>query len=409
MNKQVNRGIQSVSAEVSQTEIKALVEGIQKSFHDFKAEHTKQLEDAKKGTQDALQALVVERINAEVGAMQKALDDVNIKIAASQMGDSVSGRKAKDPEYTKAFLQHMKRGEVQAALNKGTAADGGFTAPTEWDRTIEDRLKIVSPMRSICAIQNISGNGFSKLFNNRAATSGWVGEAAARPETNTPQFASLTYTTGELYANPAATQQMLDDSEVNLEAWLAGEVDVEFAQQEGTAFLSGNGTNRPTGILNYITGGANAATHPWGAILATNSGAAAALTSDGIVNLVYSLPSEYTQNARFVMNRATHGAVRKLKDGQNNYLWQPSYQAGAPATLLGYAITEMAGMPDVAASAKPILFGDFQRGYLIIDRVGVRVMRDPFTNKPYVHFYTTKRVGGGLLNPDVIKAQNVSV
>jgi HK97 family phage major capsid protein len=407
----MQRGIISVRAETpSHFEIKALIEGLQKSFHDFKAEHSAQLEEAKKGTHDALQALKVDRINAQVAELQKAVDEANIKIAAAEMGGSagVTGRRVKDREYSAAFAAHMRKGDVQAALNKGTAADGGYLAPTEWDRTIVDRLKIVSPMRAICAVQTISTNGFSKLFNNRGMASGWVGEAAARPETNTPGFGTLTYNTGEIYANPAATQQMLDDAEVDLEAWIAGEVEVEFAHQEGIAFVSGNGTNRPNGLLTYATGQANAAAHPWGAIAVVNSGAAAALTADGIINLVHALPSEYTQNARFIMNRATMGLARLLKDTTNQYLWQPSYQAGQPATLAGHPVTEVAAMPNVAAGARPIVFGDFQRGYLIVDRTGVRVLRDPFTNKPYVHFYTTKRVGGGLLNPDVLKAMNIS-
>lgn len=389
-------------------DVKALIEGVNKAFHDFKAEHARQLEDVKKGQADALQALKVDAINADISKLQAAVDEANAKIAAAEMGGATGGRQVKDKEYSAAFAAHMKRGEVQASLNKGAAAEGGYTAPTEWDRTIVDRLVQVSPMRAICSVQTISTNGFSKLFNSRGTTSGWVGEAAARPETNTPTFGSVTYNTGELYANPAATQQMLDDSAVDLEAWLAGEVETEFSYQEGLAFLSGNGTNKPNGILTYVTGGANAAAHPWGAIAAVNSGAAAALTADAIVNLVHALPSEYTAGARFVMNRSTQQAVRLLKDGQGNYLWQPSFQAGAPATLAGYAITEMAGMPDIAAGAKPILFGDFKRGYLIVDRTGVRVLRDPFSNKPYVHFYTTKRVGGGLLNPDVLKALNVA-
>lgn len=391
------------------TEVKTLIDTLQKSFHDFKAEHSAQLEAVKKGNTEAFQALKVEQINAEIDRLQKAVDETNIKMAATEMSGAVFGAPVKDREYTAAFNAHMKRGDVQAALNKGTAADGGYTAPTEWDRTITDKLVQVSPMRQLATVQPISTNGFSKLFNQKGTVSGWVGEAAARPVTGTPTFGTLTYTTGEIYANPTATQQMLDDSEVNLEAWLAGEVEQEFAYQEGLAFLAGDGTNKPNGILTYVTGGANAAVHPYGAVTTVNSGAAAALTADGIVNLTEALPSEFTGNARFAMNKATIRAIRLLKDGQGNYLWQPSYTAGAPATINGYGYTEMPGMPDIAASSKPILFGDFRRGYLVIDRVGVRVLRDPFSAKPYVSFYTTKRVGGGLLNPQVLRALNVSV
>jgi HK97 family phage major capsid protein len=145
-----------------------------------------------------------------------------------------------------------------------------------------------------------------------------------------------------------------------------------------------------------------------GAIALVNSGAAAALTSDGIIDLIYSLPSAYAGNARFIMNRNTQGVARKLKDGQGNYLWQPSFVVGQPATLAGYPLIEVPDMPNVAANAVPIMFGDFKQGYQIIDRIGIRVLRDPYTNKPYVQFYTTKRVGGGLLNPEPLKALKIS-
>jgi HK97 family phage major capsid protein len=233
--------------------------------------------------------------------------------------------------------------------------------------------------------------------------SGWVGETAARPETSTPTIGSLSYATGELYANPAATQQMLDDSAVDLEQWIANDVELEFAYQEGIAFVSGNGTNKPKGFLTYATGAANAAAHPWGAVLATTVASASAITTDEILTFTYALPQEYTAEARFVMNRATQAVIRKLKDGQGNYIWQPSFQLGQPSLIAGYPITEMPAMPNIAAGSIPIAFGDFRRGYQVIDRVGLRVLRDPFTNKPYVMFYTTKRVGGGLLNPDVLK------
>jgi HK97 family phage major capsid protein len=400
----VTRGIVTVRADV---DVKATVEALNQAFATFKTEHTKQLDDIKRGQADSLQALKVDSINAHIADLQAAVDSTTTKMAAMEMGVG-GGRQIKDKEYSAAFSAHMKKGEVQASLNKGTAAEGGYLAPIEWDRTITDRLIRVSPMRGIATVQNISTAGFSKLFNNRGTTSGWVGETDARPNTGTPTFSPLTFTPGEIYANPAATQQMLDDSEVDLEAWLAGEVETEFSYQEGIAFLTGNGVNKPRGILTYVTGGTSAAIHPWGAIATVPTLAAAAVTADSIIDLITALPNEYSADAKFVMNRNTQAAFRKLKDGQGNYLWQPSFQAGQPATLADYGIVDMPGMPDVAANAVPALFGDFKRGYLIVDRTGVRVLRDPYTNKPYVQFYTTKRVGGGVQNPDVIKALKVS-
>ena len=281
--------------------------------------------------------------------------------------------------------------------------EGGYLAPTEWDRTLTDKLVLLSPFRQFATVQQIGIGAFSKLFNNRGTGSGWVGETAARPETTGPAFASMNYAIGELYANPFATQQILDDAQIDLENWLAGEVETEFAFQEGVAFISGNGTNKPNGILTYVTGAANAAAHPFGAIPLITAAGTTAVTTDELVSLVYNVQGVFLQDARFLMNRTVQGTIRKLKDGQGNYIWQPTFVAGQPASLLGYPITEMPAMP-MTTGAIPVLFGDIRRGYIILDRVGVRVLRDPYTNKPYVGFYTTKRVGGGLLNPQPLTA-----
>lgn len=401
-NADVSRGIVAVRADI---EVKAAVESLNKAFADFKAEHTKHLDDVKKGQADALQALKVDAINANISELQAAVDAANTKLAAAEMG-GVTGRQVKDKEYTESFMAHLRRGDVQASLNKGAAAEGGYTVPIEWDRTITDKLVIVSPMRELCSVQSVSGAGYKKLINMRGTGSGWVGETAARPETSTPQFAEQGYAWGELYANPSATQQMLDDSELNLESWLAGEVDTEFSFQENKAFVSGDGTNKPRGLLTYAAGGTNL--HPLGGIATVASGGVGAITTDAIMNLIYALPSAFTNGAKFALNRNTHLALRKLKDGQNNYIWQPSLVAGQPATLAGYDLTEVNDMPDIATNALSIAFGDFKRAYKILDRIGVRVLRDPFSNKPYVSFYTTKRVGGGLENPECMKFMKIA-
>jgi HK97 family phage major capsid protein len=382
----------------------AVVAELQTAFAAFKAAH----EESLKGKADVVLAEKVERISAAVNEKQAEIDMLNVKLAALSDHAKTGGRVV-DAEYTAAFSAHIRKGEVQASVNKGADAEGGFLAPVEWDRTITDKLKLISPMRQIARVQAIGTNGFSKLFNNREMASGWVGEAAARPETGTSTFGSLAFPTGELYANPAATQGMLDDALVDLEAWIASEVQTEFAKQEGLAFVNGNGTARPHGFLGYVTGGAFAARHPFGAITLTNTGLAAAISADSIINLIHALPQAFTQGAVFVMNRSTMNAVRLLKDGQGNYLWQPSYAAGQPPTLAGYPVIEMPDMPNVGAGAFPIAFGNFNEGYLVVDRTGTRVLRDPYTNKPFVMFYTTKRVGGGVLNPEALKVLRVQV
>lgn len=397
------------------TQITALIEKQGEAFEAFKAEHNAALADVRKGQEDVVRTEKVDRINDEIGKLTTAIDDANAKLGALTVGGA-NEQPAQRGEYAKAFDRFFRKGDEReleaalaanpkAAMNVGTPEEGGYTAPTEWDRTIVDALKIVSPMRQIATVQTISGNGFSKLYNDRQTASGWVGETAARPETAAAEFKQVTFNTGEIYANPAATQRLLDDSEINIESWLAGEVETEFAYQEGLAFVSGDGSNKPRGILQYKTGDNPA--HPWGAIAEVVSGAATALKLDGLVDLVYDLPSERTPNARFVMNRKTQGAIRKIKDGSGNFIWQPGLQAGQPASVLGFPVTEMAAMPDVGAGNIPIVFGDFT-GYLVIDRMGIRILRDPYTNKPFVQFYTTKRVGGGVVDPTKFRYHKIA-
>lgn len=390
--------------------ISALIEKQGEAFEAFKAEHNKALSDVRK---DVVQAEKVDRINDEVSKLQASIDEANLKLAAVLVGGAQEEPKT-NSAYTKAFDRFFRKGDEagleaairdnpRAAMNVGTPEDGGYTAPTEWDRSIIDKLKTVSPMRQIATIQTISGNGFSKLYNDRATASGWVGETAARPQTTTAKFAEVKFNTGEIYANPAATQRLLDDSEISLENWLAGEVETEFAYQEGLAFISGNGTDKPKGLLTYTTAGS----HPWGAIPEVKTGKAAALSLEGLIDLVYDLPSERTPGARFALNRKTQGEIRKIKDGNGQFIWQPGLQSGQPATILGHPMTEMAAMPDIAANSVPIVFGDFS-GYLIIDRTGIRILRDPYTNKPFVQFYTTKRVGGGVTDPTLFRYHKVA-
>ncbi|UWR30430.1 phage major capsid protein [Sulfitobacter sp. W002] len=399
--KQPVRGLVGVRADAS-TDIKALIEEQGKTFEAFKAAHQKELADLKKGMGDVVQSEQVDRINTSVGELQAAIDAANTKIAAMSL--SGTGPDAvKDAEYTEAFQAHFAKGQVQANLNKGADPEGGFLAPVEWDRTITDKLVEVSAMRSIASVQNISTAGFTKLFNLRGTGSGWVGEEDARPETGTPTFGSMTITPGEIYANPGATQGMLDDAAVDLESWLANEVQTEFAKQEGLAFVAGNGVNKPNGFLSYAAGAANAAANPLGAIGVEPAAAAAAVTEDELLDLIYGTPASYTNGARFVMNRTTQGKIRKLRDADGRQLWQPSSVAGQPAQLLAYPVTEMPDMPDMAANTTPIAFGNFARGYLIVDRTGVRVLRDPFTAKPKVLFYTTKRVGGAVVDPQALR------
>lgn len=385
------------------TDPKALIAQIQAAFEEFKTTN-----EQKRAEADGLVQTKLEKLNDEMGTLEAALDAANARIAAAQLGNTPGDMSPTDPAYLNAFKAHMRKGDqagadVMAAVSVGTATDGGYLAPVEWDRTITNKLKQRSPIRENAQVIQISGNGFTRVYNDGVIGSGWVGETAARPATTTPGLTTLAYNTGEIYANPQITQTALDDVALDLEQWIADEVEGEFAIQENIAFLSGNGTNKPTGILLYVTGAANAATHPWGAITGTTVAGAAAVTTDEVLDLIYSLPSERNANAKFFLNRSSLGKVRKLKDGQNNYIWQPTFVAGQPSTLAGYPVVEVPGMPNMTTGLVSMLFGDMEKTYLVIDRIGIRILRDPFTNKPYVGFYTTKRVGGGVQNPEYMR------
>jgi HK97 family phage major capsid protein len=209
----------------------------------------------------------------------------------------------------------------------------------------------------------------------------------------------------ELYAMPAAPPTLLEDSAVNIDAWIAEEVEIAFAEQEGAAFINGDGINKPKGFLAEITVAESA--WSWGNLGYEATGVDGAFpasdASDVLIETIYALKAGYRQNANWVMNRKTQAEIRKLKDADGNYLWAAPASAGMAASLMGFPLVEAEDMPDIASDSMAVAFGDFRRGYLIVDRTGVRVLRDPYSSKPYVLFYTTKRVGGGVQDFDAIK------
>lgn len=376
------------------------------AFKDANDERVAKIE--KKAASDALLEEKVARIDQALTGAQARLDRMMAQARRPQMGgEAVEAVSA--PEAKAAFDGYLKTGsvaglEVKAGLSSG-ASSGGYVVPPETERAIERRLMAVSPMREIASVRTVAGGVFRKPVSTAGVAAGWVAETEARPETDPATLALLEFPAADLYANPAATQGLLDDAMVNLDEWLAGEVEDAFAAQETSAFVTGNGVNKPKGFLAYDTVADSA--HEWGKIGYVASGAAGGFAesdpADKLIDLIYAPKAQYRANGRFVMNRKTVSAVRKFKDADGHYVWQPAQRLGETASLMGYPVTEIETMPDVATGSLSIAFGDFQRGYLIVDRAGVRVLRDPFTAKPYVLFYTTKRVGGGVQNFDAIK------
>ncbi len=347
------------------------------------------------------------------------IKEVNLANAVDKIHGGRDTFAAVDPEYSAAFRDHFRtgrneadvsaleangdRGVIKAAMQEGSDSDGGYIAPTEWDRRINKSLVSVSPLRRLCDVQTTTNGAYSTLWKVGEFGTGWVGETANRPATVTPTFAPLVFGHGEIYANAYATQRILDDSAIDLEKWLTGEVEDEFARQESIAFLSGDGSNKPYGMLLYATGGTHAARHPGGAVAVKPSGAAADLTVDALIGLTYDLWAPYRPNATWLMNSQTASKISSMKDGSGSLIWRDSLAVGQPATLLGRPVEFDEGMPQVGAGNLPIAFGDFRSAYVINDRTGVRVLRDPYSAKPYVTFYVTKRVGGGLKDPAALK------
>lgn len=297
------------------------------------------------------------------------------------------------------------------AFSGVTGDAGGYAVPREIDAVIDATLKSISPIRGIANVVKVGSAGYRKLVTTGGTPSGWAAETGERPETATPTFVEIAPPMGELYANPSASQAMLDDAQFDVEEWLAGEIANEFAKAEGAAFITGNGTNRPKGFLTQPTSNTADGTRPFGTLQYLASGAAGdfgANPQDRLIDLVQALRGPYRQNGSFVMNAATLARIRKFKTADGQFLWQPSLAAGQPATLLGYPVIEAEDMPDVAANALAIAFGDFRAGYLVAERTETVILRDPYSNKPFVNFYATKRIGGAVTNSEAIKVMRFS-
>jgi len=347
----------------------------------------------------------------KMARMDAKLDSLTVKQARPPLG-SERRETHSTREHKAAFETYVRAGESAGlraletkALSAGSNPDGGYLVPDETETEIGRRLTLISPIRSIAGVRQISGNVYKKPFMTAGPAVGWVGETDTRSQTTSPTLAELSFPAMELYAMPAASATLLEDSAVNIDEWIAGEVEQVFAAQEGTAFVNGDGTNKPKGFLSYTI--VAEASWAWTKIGYVATGTAGDFDADApidaVIDLVYALKSGYRQNGNFVMNRKTQAKVRKLKDADGQYLWSPPTQVGGRASLLTYPVVEAEDMPDIAANAYAIAFGDFRRGYLVVDRAGVRVLRDPFSAKPYVLFYTTKRVGGGVQDFDAIK------
>lgn len=392
-------------------EINGKVDALGSAWEQFKQKNDERLNElAKKGNADPLLTGQLEKISSDMDGTKAAMDKQATEIEslktalsrADRTGGEGEKESAEAKAYKAAFLQYVRKGDQAVldtkALSVGSDPDGGYTVTPFMSNTIVKAVQEFSPIRGLAAVQTISTDALEFLDDPNTLTSGWTGETTAITETNTPQIGKRNIPTHEMYAQPKATQKLLDDSFVNIEQWLSDKIAESFAIREATAFVSGNGVGQPRGFLTYTAGTS------WGQIQQVVTGSAAAVAADGMLSLLYSLKEAYAAGASFVANRATVASIRKLKESTTNaYIWQPGLQAGQPDLLLGKPIIQATDMPVEAANALVVAYANWKQAYQIVDRVGIRILRDPYTEKPFIKFYATKRVGGDVANYEAIK------
>ncbi|MDF2809511.1 MAG: hypothetical protein K0S56_542 [Microvirga sp.] len=418
-------------------EIKALLDEQAKTFEAFKAANDNaQAEIKKLGAADVVTAEKVEKINKALDdaqdALKKRADELETKLNRFALagGSAANDNEVKeaaqfaaergievDVEALRAYKaglnEYMRKGEAANLDRKtmlvGSDPDGGYTVTPDTSGRIVKKVYETSPMRQVASVVVIGTDRLEGINDlGEGVLGGWVGETSSRPNTGTPQLGKWEIPVHEIFAFPKATQKLLDDSSFDIEGWLANKVADKYTRTENAAYLNGDGAGKPRGLLTYSTAATADDTRAWGTFehVATGTsggfGAATAGT-DKLIDLVYRVKAAYRQGAKFMTARSTIGAIRKLKDGQGNYLWQPSLQALSGGTVLGFAIVEAEDMPAMGADSLSIAFGDFAEAYQIVDRQGIRVVRDALTDKPYVGFYSTKRTGGAALNFEAVK------
>ena len=391
-------------------EVKKLVDDLGKSVHDMReANEVKMAELAKNNGVAELKA-AQEKLDEQVANMVKGLTDLQ---RANALG--ADNQKSNDdvaPEIKAAFSHLVRRGEGgldAKSLSSLTNPDGGYLVPRDTSGRIIKKAQDFSPMRRYASVQMISGDALEGLNDNGVISTGWVGETAARTATGTPQLGMWKVQAHEIYANPQATQRMLDDAEINVESWISRKLAEAFGQAEASAFISGDGVGKPRGILSRTFATTTDASRAWGTVQKVASGASGAFVAtpnaaDCLISLMTALHPKYWAGAIFAMNRYTLGEVMKLKDDTGAYIWQPNFQLGAAGTILGQKVdASFDHLPSLGAASKSIVFGDFSNAYQIVDKKGITILRDPLTNKPYVGFYTTRRVGGDVINSEAYK------
>lgn len=317
-------------------------------------------------------------------------------------------------QYKSAFYSLVRHGDIERlsaderkALSAGSDPDGGYLLPTPTVGRMVKRVYEQSTMRQLANVLTISTDALEGIVDNDEADAGWVSEMGARNDTDTPQVGKYRIEAHEMYAQPKVTQKLIDDAATDVEAWLADKVADKFARVEGNAFWNGNGVGQPRGLAAYTTAATGDGSRAWGTfehVLTGANGDFHTTKADPLQDLLGAFKDQYLQNASFAMRREVRTKIRKLKEATSDrYLWEPSLQAGQPDRLLGYPVRIDQYIPSLTTGSLSLAFGDFREAYTIVDRIGVRTLRDPYTAKPYIRFYSTKRTGGGAVNFEAVK------
>jgi len=365
-------------------------------------ERQKQIE--KKGSADSLTENHLYAINGALDEFKSRIQKLELRNVRPPLVHSTK-EIAQDLEYKVAFSDYLRKGNEQGVSNLNRKSlsgiqdkDGGYLIDNAMYQYITKSLASNSVLRKICSVQEISTDSFDVLSDDGNFDSGWVSEAQDRPVTSNAQISKKVIRTHEIYAQPKVTQKLIDDSKIDIARWISEKLAEKFIMAESAAFLNGDGKDKPYGILSYASGKGS------DKIEQIKSDKEGSLTADSIIRLYYSLDMKYSGKASFLMHRDMLQQIRLLKsDITGQYLWMPSIELGAPDTLLGVPVYESADMPTPNKDTVCIMLGDFKSAYMIVDRAGISLMRDPYTEKPFVKFYTTKRVGGDIIDTNAIK------
>lgn len=401
---------------IDMNEVDVAAKTLSEAFAEYKVTNDQRFaEIERKGSADVLLNEKVSRLDQVINKTQ---DDISaLKTAMrrpSFSGDNASLLTGFDSEYKSAFMQYVTKGiePDHAMFTKEMSVisdpQGGYSVPVDMSDRIITRQQDTTPMRQLATVMNISSDAVEMLRDTTEAEAQWVSELGTRSDTDQGAIGRIRITAHELYAQPKATQKLLDDSILNVEEWLINRVAAKFSVRENTAFVSGDGVGQPRGFLSYTTAATADASRNWGVLEHVATGVAGAFptsdASDVLITLMNKLKAGYLAKAAWLMPRSVVDMIRKFKEsGTGAYIWQPSLQAGTPATILGYPVVLAEDMPSVSSGSYSVAFGNFEEGYTIVDRKGLQTLRDPYTAAPFVKFRCSKRVGGDVVNFDAIK------